>query len=781
MMTRKFIACTNRFFHHTANSQDRDEHLLPMFLDVIRPPEILSNPKAIAFWVHCLSHTTMDDLKAVVPFWSTPDFTLSLGKGDTFAHAILHASMLRGLSGSSLHPFVCIGTGWDGSQIAWVMTMHEDGSVVMWDTANNRKFRLPNRCADVGRCGKVVRGVRFPGQLIGEPQIEAEVRRRQRLVKQDMNLVKMKKVDPELFYCDAKLFRAPEILKLYDPNVHHHALVWSSTVSMESSCFQCGMHPEKRMTYGFICNKTVSTNPEFFCEDNNKFLCPACARVVQYHDESPLPKKRDGSIDVTLPPAKFAETPILPYRSIDIIFDQTNIWLNLQHFSPATIMFDLWNPLYWHVFTTCPVNFRTFTNASKGLRKAKSREYFFNIKNRILSKLKKSILATRRNGNLSTYIHRDPLLESHLETGMEYQFQRELLDESSDLIQKSELTLASWKIELYSKVPPRHRLVGHTFLFSFFDSIEISRIVTEKINFLNFRENGTQSAIAAFIGKLPNSVTACYVYVGIVFPLSDSILRQSAETRRASVERDPSTTSHPTPFTDETLEQQRLFTLRTQVFDSDTDFIQQMRNDLYKDVKNEAGGGSLVLKQNANSRPPRGDFVRSQVDYPRGPNDQRDDDENDPLLTYLDQLGTEDPVEAVGPTDGEPSNYITELFQNNFAPTLPEFTLPTSPTAVSYLTNLLTSKPSESSAHNHYTHPTPEDLNEIYKPQTVQRPLGHRQFLRHVPTGFSVPIPSQQRMREVVELGAEDMTAKVRVETSQDKVVKKIVRKQLEE
>jgi hypothetical protein len=32
-----------------------------------------------------------------------------------------------------------------------------------------------------------------------------------------------------------------------------------------------------------------------------------------------------------------------------------------------------------------------------------------------------------------------------------------------------------------------------------------------------------------------------------------------------------------------------------------------------------------------------------------------------------------------------------------------------------------------------------------------------------------------------VEMGAEDMTAKVRVETSQDKVVKKIVRKQLEE
>ena len=40
----------------------------------------------------------------------------------------------------------------------------------------------------------------------------------------------------------------------------------------------------------------------------------------------------------------------LPYRTIDVIFNNRNIFLNHQHFDPNRIYYDIWNPDLWKPF-----------------------------------------------------------------------------------------------------------------------------------------------------------------------------------------------------------------------------------------------------------------------------------------------------------------------------------------------------------------------------------------------------------------------------------------------
>ena len=854
-----------RFFEFTARSQNRDEHFVSSFLDIIRPPEYISNARAVAYWIHCVSHTAMEDLKAAMSFWATPDFTLSLGKGDTFAHAILHCSMIRGIPGNlNARPFVCVGTGWDGQPVAWQMTMQQDGSVTFWDTAGHQTFVLPNRFADADRCRRVVHQKRAAAQCVTQDFVELELKRRSRLVRQEAELQKMKKVQQETYKCDPFIMRSPELLKLMDAETHQHALVYSTSITPTCWCYRCGQPPT--VLQGYVCNMRIMKGGRYSqgdtacLTDDGSYLCLKCADRL-FKDEPPLPTDENGDLSIeSLPPAKFAEQPIMPYKTIDIVFDATNCWMNLQHFCPSSIYYDLWNPLYWHPFTSVITLFRSFSLASKGLRKAKPRDYFENIKARVSNKLKKSIESVRRNGNLSTYIQREPLLMEHVEKGLELIFKRELID---DIDQHGYITtdaatmdaaIRDWRLELYAKVPQNHKFIGHTFLFSFTDAIEISRIVLDKINFLALKEVGTQFVVASYIGKLPNSVKAAYVYIGIVFPLTESTARQVTEIRNADSFQSNATVS---AFSDEVIERNRLFVQRMQVFENDTDFISKMRGDLYnKEIKGATGraaaGTSNVVQINKGN-PTKAPFsvsepVVSSVDYVVGSSPDLIDPEDEnaqllaaeqaegdysgaelgadsgknlggrfanlfnplgavssakPLIPYDTSDVTQQVAEAPGTGSASPLDVISSGAAAGIATTVASG-------AASYFSNLFggssaaasTGKPVESAPlllptkntkraprvkdlskrgivtspldQTASIDPTEEELREIYKPKSVERVISTKQFLHHVPTGYNIPVPPQEPMRKVLQLGGEDLTTSIKVTSAE---VRNVVRR----
>ena len=615
--------------------------------------------------------------------------------------------------------------------------------------------------------------------------------------------------------CDPTILRAPELLKLKDPDTHPHALVYTTDIPADGQCYRCGLPPDRRVLHGYVCNqrlvtKSASNFSESSCLSNNgAFLCLRCADRM-YTDEPTLPTDDDGNYTAAdLQPCKFSEQPILPYKTIDVVFDSTNCWLNLQHFSPAVVLYDLWNPMYWHPFTSLVTSFRAFSVASKGLRKAKSKEYFDHIRSRILGKLKKSMESVRRNGNLSTYFQRDALLMQHMEKGLELTFKRELADnvDASGFLSAETLSLDAeineWKLELYSKVPANHRLTGHTFLFSFTDSIEISRIVLERINFLYLKEPGTQFVVSSFIGKLPNSVKAAYVYVGIVHPLSEGTLQQISELRTQDAFQTNGTTN---ALTDEVIERNRMFIQRMQIFENDTEFVSKMRAELYnKELRAGAvpAGGVVNINKGTNSKAPSDakSFVRSQVDFGStvdgvlGMSDSSGrQEERHPLLSrqMSEQVETVRPpavgvggyfsgigqsVESAGSTvysgmstdqaakmAANAATYVTGLFGAPGQLERPGENRPMRPMPVKPPKDLSRKGPVNTPLPlDSPLNPTDAELREIYRPVRVEKVVGERQYLRHVPTGYTIPLPAQAPLQRVIEMGAEDLTTHVHV------------------
>jgi hypothetical protein len=50
-----------------------------------------------------------------------------------------------------------------------------------------------------------------------------------------------------------------------------------------------------------------------------------------------------------------AEEVILPYRTIDIIFNKKNVYMNLQHYDPSRIIYDIYDDTLWYPFCKEPV------------------------------------------------------------------------------------------------------------------------------------------------------------------------------------------------------------------------------------------------------------------------------------------------------------------------------------------------------------------------------------------------------------------------------------------
>ena len=810
-LDEKYWAVQNRFFNFSAVSQNRNEHFLPLFLDVLRPPQLIANPKAIAFWIHCLPNTSMDELKAAQRYLFSPDFTLSLGKGDTFAHAILHCSMLRGLS---TRAFVCIGTGWNAEPLAWVMTLDIGGeNVFFFDTAGHRKFQLSRRFADVARAKRVALDQRQAGQVISEEMVQLELGRRRRLAQQEAYV---QKLAHSVIDCDPDILRAPELLKVLDPEFHPHALVYCSSIDPHAICYRCGNNAEKRKLHGYICNRklaVVTTTDAGSCAvDDGMFLCLSCGeRSLSSQDL--LPEK-----DFSPPAMKFSEMPVLPYKSIDVVFDQTNCWLNLQHFCPCAIFYDFWNPLYWHPFTTVLTSFRSFSQGYKGFRKARPREYFDKIRLKILTKLRKSIDSLRRNANLSTFFQQDELLIMHMERGLELCFKRELYSEAAEdgvekLKLESEWTV--WKLQLYSKIPPSHRFEGHSFLFSFADASEISRIILDRIPFLSYKETGSQFVVSTFTGKLPNSLKAVYVYVGIVFPLSDTaVLETTASRTQDSFE----TSRTMSAFTDEEVERNRRFIQRMQSFENETQFLTKMKAQLYN--SGDSNNATSSIKPNTRAPVSSHNLVsNSSVDFPSQPLEETAGPTGAaspnsipfsnpfawiPQMPNLPELpsalpeppvpqlssgggffsslfGTkspEHPVEAVGSivasqTTDHPtiSSQAIERSSGSFpAPPRPRAPLYNPPKDLTKKGPVVTPLSLASPVN-----PTQDELREIYKPFTVEKVVGHRQYIRHLPSGYAIPIPPQEPLQRAAELGGEDLVTRVRVKSAHiSTVVKKV-------
>lgn len=282
---------------------DGPEDLTPLmrFLVPIIVPESLSMPVDKIHWIHCLTWevTSSKQLKTgLIPpdGWKPPSFILQKRKGAAQDHALVLCSLLMG---ASYEAYVCKGTVYammpaaegHGEQLqlvehCWVMT-REEGWVTFWEPMNGKIYHLPNRYTE---------------------KVEEE---------EDTGKKKKKKKKAE----DEEAIEE-------DPDDKPPELLWE------------GEAPDQK-----VMQEEIDALP------TTKRQPKAKARVdSKRRNEIDISQQKKEKIiadreNLPIAPHKAlleSNTLVnyLPYDSIDVVFNDRNIYANRQNHNPALILYD---------------------------------------------------------------------------------------------------------------------------------------------------------------------------------------------------------------------------------------------------------------------------------------------------------------------------------------------------------------------------------------------------------------------------------------------------------
>ncbi|KAL8436577.1 hypothetical protein ACSSS7_001609 [Eimeria intestinalis] len=182
--------------------------------------------------------------------------------------------------------------------------------------------------------------------------------------------------------------------------------------------------------------------------------------------------------------------PKLPYRSLDIMFNHTNVWLNIQDPNPSRIWFDIWNFNHWYQF--CPGSYLlTPCFIPKGLGTKISELQFEKVSNELVDKVMADLTAFRASRNLNTKWNRDEVLEAFLQT----------LHVSFDL----RVTTAGWSFSIRVRGAPLH--------YNTMDPKSLSDSIIRQVEFLESRDRSAAFAMAASMYNLPGELCSTYIYL----------------------------------------------------------------------------------------------------------------------------------------------------------------------------------------------------------------------------------------------------------------------------
>ncbi|KAJ1607449.1 membrane protein [Cryptosporidium canis] len=223
------------------------------------------------------------------------------------------------------------------------------------------------------------------------------------------------------------------------------------------------------------------------------------------------------------------KTVKLPYRSIDTIFNEVNIWYNIQdNTNPGSIFFDLWNTSMFVSCTNTPLvhqpGFRSQPYSS-----VPGKSDMTNMKSQLKSVLHYEIQSRRNAQNLGTRWNMDPTLNLFLEKGLEIIERSEISseDEYPDII----ANFSDWKHAIESKVPAMHRLLGFPLSFNHADPKVITEAMFGKLEILFTRDKSATLSISVTINGYPNHVLCCRIFILVIQKISERERKKIMEKR----------------------------------------------------------------------------------------------------------------------------------------------------------------------------------------------------------------------------------------------------------
>jgi len=224
----------------------------------------------------------------------------------------------------------------------------------------------------------------------------------------------------------------------------------------------------------------------------------------------------------------------MPYRSLDLMFNHANIWVNKQDPSPGKIWFDLWRPSYWFQFS--PINYAItpcFVPKANG-QVLKDMEQVA-IKQDIIDKVYVEVTVFRGSRNLNTRWNKDSTLIIFLEKGLELVHQLETSRDEDRML--ADAKLRDWRNALFKKLPSQHRLRGNPIHFNIADAKTIGDTVVSKCDFIECRHQSATFACGVFIKCLPGELVSVYVYLLVVQKIGAREMRLLKDQKAKAVEK----------------------------------------------------------------------------------------------------------------------------------------------------------------------------------------------------------------------------------------------------
>lgn len=312
---RRFTCVTKS---HTTFTDSMPSDLIPLcyFTKPIQVYIQLASPGELMHWIANFTYkedsTTTVCNHVNIEKWQMPSrFTLTR-KGGLQDRALLLCGCLLGLGYDA---FVCKGTIKGGKQEhCWVMTRHRGGTVTFWETANKRVWHLPHRW---------------------NTDDTVLLQMNDSRVETNTNYVKIDR-------CDSSPPQTKEVSHEQDD----------------------GSSRKKLMNYEIYGNEYM---PDVKVDipnilRNNDMATPAASYPMTAHLLPPpdIEDNRERKQLSPLDPKPHLSIPgktlvYLPYSSIEVVFNDKQLWGNLQNHHPACISYDLEKNTEWKPFLKVPI------------------------------------------------------------------------------------------------------------------------------------------------------------------------------------------------------------------------------------------------------------------------------------------------------------------------------------------------------------------------------------------------------------------------------------------
>lgn len=379
-MRESFPEETQRNFLYEMHDESDERRFVPTFLSKIGYPNPsrlqLANAQEIS-----VDYFAVETLKqrayfvSLIPFtnaqndiWSSPEFLIQMKKGESEDHSIFLACLLTSskinqeesiteeietLETSPSHKikekqkkkkqkftleekdmedrvFMCIGSlKQRKTQHAWVMTINEDCSgIKFWETTNNMHFELERRVSSPENLEKFLNKEIVTHRVF---QSSEEVIVTKNHVVSDEDILDDDFADSMSFNSEEE--EEEEELKI-KPNKEGDMRIRKTDTDIENLRFKhktTGMNKLTQKVGNFLDIKRDEEK-----KDRNNFTS-----IIQE------PRLLPG-----------AEEATLPYRTIDIIFNKKNVYMNLQHYDPGRIIYDIYDDNLWYPF--CKESFKLY-------------------------------------------------------------------------------------------------------------------------------------------------------------------------------------------------------------------------------------------------------------------------------------------------------------------------------------------------------------------------------------------------------------------------------------